>query len=326
MKKKIWGILLGLEAVICLITAVRGAAGEASAAEYVQALVTFPYVLAAGGLRELSLSGAWGNALAVILYVIIGLIPLVYGAWRLRRGRGRAEDGLLVLLSLLLLWGCYLLINPALIDRMMGRAGMTEIGRWAVCSAVDAVIVCYAALRLLRFASESRTKRLLGLLQLIMGITLAVLVFRICASSMAGVLEELRTVAAGNQPAGEGMLLTGVFLFFRYLLGCAAPAMDMVLVISGCRLAEVMKQDRYGKATVLEAKRLAKVSRLTVVIISATYMIQNLVQLLFSSRLLNVSFAVSMPLGSIAMALAAMAFARYLAETHLLKEENDMII
>ena len=183
-RKNVWLILFLLEASVCVLAVLwmswgRSLSGGLQGGNITWTLLSFPYEPAAQGLRRLSLSGPWGNALAVLLYAAFCALPVCYGACRLIRKRMRAEDLMLILLGALLYPGMYLLVNPAYIDRMMGRAGMTEVGRMAIYSAVDSVIVCYVILRFVRFGAKGGRGRLPGLLQTLLGVVFAVQVVNI---------------------------------------------------------------------------------------------------------------------------------------------------
>lgn len=76
--------------------------------------MTFPLEQIGWGLRQLSLSGAMGNIIAIIIYFLIGFIPCgVY--WYLRKnGKLYKIDAMLPLLSVLLWIVLYYMINPGL--------------------------------------------------------------------------------------------------------------------------------------------------------------------------------------------------------------------
>ena len=91
MKKKLYIGLLAGEAAVCLVLAF---AQELSASS---ALFAFPLAPVAQGLRQLSLSGAAGNLVSWVIYVLVCLLPLLFF---LHRGKKQPEDGLIPVISL----------------------------------------------------------------------------------------------------------------------------------------------------------------------------------------------------------------------------------
>ena len=78
-------IALSLEAAACLLLVVLLGwnSGEGG---ILASLTAFPFAQIGLGLRWLSLSGAVGNGLAIGLYVLLGLIPLIALGVLWRRG------------------------------------------------------------------------------------------------------------------------------------------------------------------------------------------------------------------------------------------------
>lgn len=330
-RKNVWSILFLLEASVCVLAVLwwfrgRSPSGGVLGGNITWALLSFPYEPAACALRRMSLSGAWGNAFALLLYAAGCALHVIYGGIRLFRKRARVEELLLILLSALLYPGMYLLVNPAYIDSLMGRAGMTDVGRMAIYSAIGAVIVCYVILRFVRFAAESTTGRLLGLFKALLGVVFAVQVLHIFGIGFAGFMEAAARTAAGNQGAGDKLAVTVLFLCLRWILKYIPAAAQMVLIVLACRLAGAMKEERYGEGTVREAGRLAKASRSAAVAVSLSFVVLNLSQLFFSQSLLDLAYEVNLPLDTLAFTLAAMIMAEYIAKTRQLKQEHDLII
>ena len=98
MREKRLAAFLGVEAAVCVALYV----GVAAAPSWLSAAAAFPFEQIGAGLRALSLSGAAGNAVAVVLYAVLSLLPVAGMIVLGRRGRLRGEDALLAVLSLLL--------------------------------------------------------------------------------------------------------------------------------------------------------------------------------------------------------------------------------
>lgn len=95
-------------------------------------------------LRTLSFSGAAGNAVAFLLYVLISLLPIFYLVWEkgIRKKQLYGEDLLLGILSIYTFYLLYAFINPGLLlNRLPAEALNMGAGkdffRFKRCSAED---------------------------------------------------------------------------------------------------------------------------------------------------------------------------------------------
>ena len=114
-----------------------------------ETIITFPLEQIGCALRRLSLSGAMGNMIAIILYVLIGLIPCM--VWLFLKGKGKnlKEDYLLFPISGFLLLVLYYMINPGLIP--VNEAGG---GKLLLAGTFYSVLVGYVVLRSLHLWQE----------------------------------------------------------------------------------------------------------------------------------------------------------------------------
>ncbi|MCL2782670.1 MAG: hypothetical protein FWD80_01645, partial [Propionibacteriaceae bacterium] len=107
MRRWLLATVLGIEAVACVVLAVTQVAmGNVLTA------AAIPFEQIGDGLRALSLTGPFGNVIATIVYAVISLIPLACVVVMAKRRRFAAEDVLLALVSPLLFWVLYVMINP----------------------------------------------------------------------------------------------------------------------------------------------------------------------------------------------------------------------
>lgn len=75
MKERHLFTLLSVEAAACVLFCIL----QRSLSGLFSTLIAFPFEQIGAGLRVLSLSGAVGNVVAIILYILLGLIPA--GIW-----------------------------------------------------------------------------------------------------------------------------------------------------------------------------------------------------------------------------------------------------
>ena len=116
MNRKLYWPLLAVEAAALAVLCFTGAI-DGSPLPLVTAV---PWAQIAALLRTLSLGGGVGNAVAIVLYVLICLLPLLALGLIRRRRRWAAEDAMLAALSALLFWGLYTLINPGRLAAVYG--------------------------------------------------------------------------------------------------------------------------------------------------------------------------------------------------------------
>ena len=319
MKSRLFKIALAVEALLCvLLTVLKTPVGDA----FVN-VVAFPFEQIGAGLRALSLSGAAGNVFAFLLYIAICLLP-VGGMLLIKRKRDiLPEDGLLLVLSMMLFAVIYLLINPGIILELFHGipAGKAVLG-----GTVYSVLIAYFILRILRLFRTSEVSRLQRYLAVLLGLLNVVFVYLIFGAGVKSLMDGIAALQAGN--VGNESLLGASYVFagLQYLVDILPYAFDILIVFAGIRLLKKLTADRYSDETVLAASRLSllcgKTLSITVLAIAAF----NLLQLIVAKHLFNIHAAVQVPLFSIAFVLAALLFSRLVAENKLLKEDNDSII
>lgn len=319
MKRKLLIPFLALEAALCITLRFTGAAADVLTASF-----SFPFLQIGLGLRALSLAGALGNAVALLLYASLSLLPLAFLFFLHQRRGMKAEDGLLALLSVLLFVALYFMANPgkALFG---GGSGLYGVDRAVLGGTVYAVLVGYAVLRALRAAKEDGTKKLYKLLSLVVGLFAAVFVFALFAVRLGAFLDSIAALKAGNT-AGGGLGLSYAFLALRALTDALPWAFDIVTCFLALELLSAMRVDRYQEAALLAAQRLSRwcVRSLGAAVVANLSF--NVLQLIFGSRLHSVMGSLVIPLDSIAFALLALLFARLTAENRTLKSDNELFI
>lgn len=322
MKRKTYGVVLMIEAVFCTALAFFGVGpGQV----YWQA-VSFPFAQIGAILRKLSLSGSAGNAAAILLYAVIGLLPTCCLLYRMYKKRAKWEDFLLGVLSVQLFFGIYLYINPALFAAFMPMSSMAEGGKLMISSCIWAVFAGYAVLRVLRSFGQKEGKEVFQLVFLLRCVG-AVLIFQLCFLSFGTSLEALEKLKESNTAAAECQLFVTELVFgLHFLWDAAAAILELWMLLCGEKLLEALAADRYSEETEMRAHSLSEVCRITVYVSIGCCVGINLLQLLLCRSLLNADYLVQIPLGRMAFTLAVMLAAKYLAEGRRLKQENDLFI
>lgn len=289
----------------------------------------FPLGPTAALLRALSLSGAVGNGVAVTLFLLTGFAPLAGLLFLRRAGRLLPVDGLLALLSPLLLGALYCAINPGLLAEWSGNPMLADGSVTAALlgGLALSVLMVWLALRwlpvLLRAEAPSLRRWLGTLLRLVM----ALLVFAICGPCFGALLQSVADLQTANTGCGAGELLPSYLLLGAQYLVTALPyALELVVIQRGLLLLNALDREPYGAASVRAANDLAHwCSRALSVTLLASLGLYCL-QILLSGVIRSISVVVQLPAGSLLLVLGAMLVARYIASAKALKDESDLFI
>ena len=325
MKEKHLFTLLSVEAAACVLFCIL----QRSLSGLFSTLIAFPFEQIGAGLRALSLSGAVGNVLAIILYILLGLIPA--GIWGLLRWRKKSEpiDYMLLVISVLLFVTLFYMINPGLVS-----TGVPGTGKWSLGSTFYSVFLGYLLIRILLHYKNAGTARLQKGLWFLLGTVNIVLVYGIFGQELGTLLQNLETVQKGNTGVAlsdgfftfSNLTPTYVFLFLHFSIRILPYVLDIVVVFLARRLLSAMKEDLYQEESIKLAEKLSHFCMWTLVATIGLDAAFNLLQLFFQSRLYQIEYVVTVPVFSQAFVLAVLLFARYVREMQRLKADNDLFI
>ncbi len=326
--KRVICSLLSVEALICLVAALALPGG---AKPDTAALLSVPFSQAGSLLRSLSLSGHTGNALALSVYLILGILPLSYLILLIKRKKAGAEDILLPLLSVLLYFVLYLMINPGLIRDWLyhdavDATAMIPFGKAALGDTVYSVLISYLVLKAMRNIEGRSPDRFLDMARILLAVAAVVLVFSIFFAGVRGFAAAIHDVKSANDSDGAVLTPTYIFLFIGFLVNQLPTVIATLLFIQATGLAEAIKADRYGEAALLAAERLSRTGRNGVIATVAATMGFNLLQLLFSRWLHAAHYSTRLPLGAIILTLVMVLLGRYISDSSRLHRENQMFI
>ncbi len=233
--------------------------------------------------------------------------------------RGRPENWLMVLLSGFLLPGIYGAVNP---EWLAGVLGLPD-GAFSAAMAsgcLNAILVAYIALRILRRTREGGRALLKGLNAML----IAAMIALVAAASLgvtANVQDGFLNVAAGNTEGGLGMtycmLILGGIVDALPMLG-DLWALDAALGLVSARMN--------GEDGVSEAERLARRSSRVIAATVLSRAALNLLAALTARWNRAISLNVNLPVESLLIALALMLAARGIAENKRLRDDNALFI
>jgi len=321
MKDKTFIRLLFIEAVVCAAAAL---AFSHSGSSYL-VIAQFPFAQIGLLLRELSLSGVFGNVIAIIFYVALCALPLLFIALRIKKQTLKVEDWLLVIISAFGFHMMYMMINPGYLAQIPAYIN-EDVGKAALGGAFYSLLIGYLVLKLLRKADGVRTDALLKILRLLFALTAVILVFSIGYIGISDVQSRLTAIQSGNTDPSVALGFTNFFVILRYVLTQLPVFMELIIFILAMRLCGHLREDRYSDETISAAKKLASFCKKTVVVILLCTITLNLAQIVFAGSLVSVNFQTTLPLDSIIVALVALLLTRFFTASRELAQDNQMFI
>lgn len=321
MKKKLLYILFGIEGFICIILALLS---EADFQEIVFWLVKFPFSQIGDGLRALSLGGSFGNVIAFVLYLLLGLMPTGMLVLILVKKKFRIEELCLPLMSGLLFYIMYYMINPQLIPGLFVNQEFGVMGKIILGSTFYSVLIGYMIIKAVRRAKEGKAE-VFTFLKVISLTIIFALVFRVC---YLGVLETKSVIESMENSDLIG-ISNGLSIFVsivKALINHVPTVLNIVILFVSMELINDLKTDFYSQEVNKDAQRLSKICTMSVLAVVLSYMAVNLLQLSFMKVLLVSDYEVSIPVSSLAFASAMWLLANYFKKSSQLSDDNKLFI
>lgn len=315
MKKKLFLSALAATAIISMLLTLF----RSFLPNLFTALAAFPLEQIAVGLRFLSLSGAAGNIIAIALYVLISLIPLVF----LLRKKHHPEDWFLVLLSLHLFFALYCMINPGLIVKKMTLSLGTEFEKALLGLMFYSFLLGYLIIRMVRSFFTANRPGLIRYLRILLGAVCFVLVYLIFGSGLADLIDTIGVLQKTNR--GNELLLgtSYVFLVLQYLLGVLPYALDLVIIFA---TQQLLQAEKYSEDAILAVDQLARLCGISLVLMVVSHAVYLVLQVIFLQNIYYSSVSMSIPIYSLLFVLVVLLAAQYIRENKQLQEDNNLFI
>lgn len=283
-------------------------------------VMAFPLEQIAWVLRKMSLSGAVGNAVSIILYLAIGLCPCAVYMLLRKKGKSCGTDKLLFVLSALLFAVLYYLINPGLLAENVSGGKQVFLG-----GTFYSVLAGYLVLRMLRSFPVADSEKLKRWLRILACAVAAVLVYMVFGACLAEMLTSVRNAEQTNTMTGVGGL-TYLFFILRFLVTAIPYIMDILIVLAGIGVLENLMENAYSEEAVAAVEELGNMCVKALEAAAALSVLFHILQFLFHRSLVQIEVTVTIPVFSIAFILAVLLMARYVRENQRLKCENEMFI
>lgn len=311
MNKKL--IFIGIAALLFLLllgAEVLGLEGSLS-------LICLPFLLAAKGLRALSLSGSIGNLAAIVLLAAMGLLPL------LLKGKEpwNVWDLLLGLTACAIWYGEYYLINPALLPPILSGT----VGQLVLCGGIYSLLLSWAVVRLLKATSAMDSRQLLRALEIFLWICAGECVLSAFAA-LSALPEAYQALRDANTMPGLDLKPTYVFLTLSQGISALEYCLDAWVLFLGAGLFRTLEAGLYTETAVAAGDRVGLWCRRSLLIIVLSNTALNLGQILFASRLHDLSAAFRLPVLSLAIVFALLVLSGLLHRGRQLQEDNELFI
>lgn len=322
MKRIVYQRILMMEAILLLLFFLL----KANLPDLFSSLMAFPFEQIGKGLRELSLSGSSGNIIAVILYFLISLIPVLVLISRYRKMVVKSEDFLLAVLSGVLFIAIYYMVNPSKTGIFFGGTPGFSAGKAFLGGSVYSVLVAYIALKALRVFIGAQKEEVQKYLMFLLGFINIVFVFNVFGLIFGSYLEARKRFVEGNTYGGQELLLSRVFLALQHLVSALPYLLSIFIVFHLMNFIDEMRKDRFSEEALAQATRLTKQSVGIIAITVLTNMTIHLLQLVFISALREIHVTLVIPLLPLIFVLAVLLYTQLVKENQSLKEDNDLFI
>jgi len=299
-----------------------------------KSIFTFPFKPIGLGLRMLSLSGAFGNILAVLLYCFLCGSPLLYLLYRQKRQRMIKADCLLSILSICLFAAMFLFINPGYI-RYISIPGMASDNQLiTIGGTLWSLLICYATLRMLHNVEQKESVNLFQALHILLIIIAIFTIVNILGIRLFSLVTEIQKVTTGNTNMLQELSIikdtnitaTYIWLVVKYGLDNIPSLLLLWTLHLSIKLTRTLQIDSFGEEAVILSEKLGIRCKNIVIAISLLTVITNILQILCSRFLLSTQYQILIPIDSLILVFVILLLSRKLSESRTLKMDNDSFI
>ncbi len=307
-------------------------------------MISIPFQPIAWALRQLSMSGSLGNVVAICIYLVLCISPILFLLYRYRNKNTSYADLLLPLLSFTLFGGIYLMINPRYISNFFGDMPDIEGTTLIISSTIWSILICYITLRLVHNIEQRKTVDVLSVLHILLIIIFFLTVIQIVGYFLFGLRSSIQTVQDGNTNnfvpdelyddlfdlnsigALNSVQITVLWLVIRYILRTIPSCLILWMIHLALKAIQALQMDPFSDASLQLSKKLGLESRKMIIITSLIILVTNLLELCLARFLLSMNVEINFPYYAILFMLLILLFSRKIAENQELKSDNDSFI
>lgn len=300
--------------------------------------IFYPFELLGDSLRSLSLTSSIGNVIAIVIYCLISLIPCMIYLWLYKKKKNQKIDYMLPLLSIVLFFTIYYLINPTLFMKD-AYANIPDVGDYMLIGLFYSLTIGYLVTKGINYCTvqeeKNLQKTLIAILYIIMGILVVTLGNNLLVE-FPKTMKELMGQNLGNDiwdlkmmPTIGGKIDMGasmLIVFLQQIVKAVPVIFEIIILFQATKLIHFYEEERYSKQVSNGVERISGLcmNMLKVTVWSNVFL--NIIQILVRKQLFNVNIDLTIPMAEIAMVLGGLLITRYVHESQKLKEENDMFI
>lgn len=299
-----------------------------------KSIFTFPFEPIGLGLRTLSLSGVYGNILAIFLYCILCGSPVFYLLYRKKKQRVIKEDCILAILSICLFAGIFLFINPGYIRYISVPNMASDNYLIAIGSTLWSLLICYITLRILHDVEQKESINLLQALHALLIVIIIFTVINILGIRLFSLITEIQQFARQNTDMLQELSITEdtnltptyIWLIVKYGLDNIPSLLLLWTIHLSMKLIRTLQNDSFSEEAVILSEKLGIRCKNVVIAISLLVVITNVLQILFSRLLLNSQYQILIPIDSLILVFIILLLSRKISENRTLKVDNDSFI
>lgn len=289
-------------------------------------ILCFPLAQIGIVLRWISLQGGLQNVIAFVFYIAFCISPLFVRSLLKKKKRDKAEDEFLVVLSLLLFYVIYMMVNPGLIPMPSASGIQNPMTQILLCATVDSVIVAYLVLRGVNLFYNSETEKLYGYMVVLLWFTAILLTISVFGVGLNDVFVEIESIKVSNAGSEIGLGITYVFTGIKLLIDSIPNLVSILVIFSGLKFIKAFSADSYSEETIRESEKLSEICKTGLTLTVSSNVVFNILQLFFMPLLRNIKSSIEVPLFSIIFVLGTLIFSKMVMSNKTLKDDNDSII
>ena len=274
-------------------------------------LLGYPILWTTTNLRQLSLSSAFNNALAWIIFIFIGCIPVIIGWLLFKKDKNNKVILILtVFFSVMIYYLLYGLLNGWFVQPLMieSQSMLQEILAFIV-----SILLLFSLLAIWVAYIINHAKHrtfLLANFQFVLG-AVAIVITVMLASSV--VILQL------SEPQHDFLSLLSFFMFFPQLLMIA-------LIVKVIELLDKMNVELFSVSLLKPLHDIVRLSKAIVIISLILPIVHGLVQLSLAQQLLNIDVLLMVPLIELMVAFVIMVVSELLVKAIKTDQENRQFV
>lgn len=271
-------------------------------------LIIGPLLVIAKLLRQLSLTSAIHNMLAIVIYLFLATTPLmILVAIIIKRRKLNIEDYLLVIISISLFIGLYLLINPGLISIQI---------YYAISPMITSLILAYIVFKILRIAKNVNSAKIGKVINGFLYLTMTLFILIAWFMLIQG-LDVITNTTIDNNTTIK--LLQQAINFIAYLL-------EIIIINKLIRLLSVYQNDKYDAKISVLAASLSKLIRRSINFVVGGSIVIQALYLCFAAYITDINISINFPFTSLIFVFVILFIVNIIEENRQLKDDNDLFI